>query len=249
MQRGLGFGLKIEGRGESVGERAGPDGQRASSLRFWSDDPKSLIREGSGYWRYVPENGGVRFLTLYDYRVRYGPVGALFDRVCFRPVMGWATAWSFDRLRLWMEAGVPPETTLRLTLVYSIARLSAAFVWLWHGFIPKLIFHHPDEIRMLLDAGISAAAAEKGVFMAGCFEVLLGLGTLLFWRSRAPLVLTVALMVAATALVTVYSPEFLRKAFNPVTLNLLLMSAACIALLTQPFIASAARCRRVKPQA
>src|SRR5215510_3986678 len=50
----LGFGLEIRGEGETVGERDRPDGTRASSLAFGSDDPKSLIRTGSGYWKYVP---------------------------------------------------------------------------------------------------------------------------------------------------------------------------------------------------
>jgi hypothetical protein len=99
----IGFGLRVRGEGESMGTRDGAAGERTSALRFWSDDPKSLIREGSGYWRYVPTADGVRFLTWYDYRTRFGLLGRLVDRVLFRPLMGWATAWSFDRLRLWIE--------------------------------------------------------------------------------------------------------------------------------------------------
>ena len=50
----VGFGLKIDGQGESVGERDGEGGATTSSLKFWSEDPKSLIKTGSGYWKYVP---------------------------------------------------------------------------------------------------------------------------------------------------------------------------------------------------
>src|SRR4051794_30343663 len=50
----VGFGLAIEGKGETVGQRDGATGERTSALKFWSDDPKSIIREGVGYWRYVP---------------------------------------------------------------------------------------------------------------------------------------------------------------------------------------------------
>src|SRR5207248_769928 len=53
----IGFGLKIDGQGESVGECDGNGGSRTSSLKFWSEDPKSLIKTGSGYWKYVPESG------------------------------------------------------------------------------------------------------------------------------------------------------------------------------------------------
>ncbi|MBC7763625.1 MAG: SRPBCC family protein, partial [Candidatus Saccharibacteria bacterium] len=35
--------------------------------------------------------------------------GRLLDRVMIRPLVGWMTAWSFDRLRIWAETGVEPE--------------------------------------------------------------------------------------------------------------------------------------------
>ena len=65
----IGFGLSIKGTGESVGRRAANDGDTTSALRFASNDPKFLIREGSGYWRYVPAERGLRFFTWYDYQV------------------------------------------------------------------------------------------------------------------------------------------------------------------------------------
>ncbi|AZM55588.1 hypothetical protein DMA15_25895 [Streptomyces sp. WAC 01529] len=106
--------LTVAGTGVSAGERRRPDGTRTSALRFASPHPLSLIEEGSGYWRYVPtpDGDGIRFLTGYDYRPRWGRLGALADRAVFRPLMGWATAWSFDRLRLWLERGITPERAL-----------------------------------------------------------------------------------------------------------------------------------------
>ncbi|KAB1144559.1 hypothetical protein F7R91_22185 [Streptomyces luteolifulvus] len=101
--------LTVAGTGVSAGERERPDGTRTSALRFCCPHPLSLLAEGSGYWRYIPDGDGVRFLTGYDYRPRWGAFGALADRLVFRPVMGWATAWSFDRLRLWLERGITPE--------------------------------------------------------------------------------------------------------------------------------------------
>ncbi|MGW6268239.1 hypothetical protein [Streptomyces sp. NPDC055060] len=105
--------LTLAGTGVSAGEKLRADGTRTSALRFASPHPLSLLREGSGYWRYVPDpDGGIRFLTGYDYRPRWGRFGALADRAVFRPLMGWATAWSFDRLRLWLERGITPERLL-----------------------------------------------------------------------------------------------------------------------------------------
>jgi hypothetical protein len=125
------LGLRVCGEGETIATHDSLQGQRTSSLKFWSDDPKSLIQEGSGYWKYIPHKDGVRFLTWYDYCPRFGRVGRLFDQAVFRPLIGWATAWSFDRLRLWIEKGIDPEVSLQRSLIYSIARLTVAFIWLY----------------------------------------------------------------------------------------------------------------------
>ncbi|MHC0434106.1 hypothetical protein ACX6XY_28640 [Streptomyces sp. O3] len=120
-------GLTVAGTGVSAGEKRRPDGTRTSALRFSSAHPLSLLAEGGGYWRYVPDGdadgGGVRFVTGYDYRPRWGRFGALADRLAFRPLMGWATAWSFDRLRLWLERGVSPERSLLSALAEVLLRL------------------------------------------------------------------------------------------------------------------------------
>ena len=104
--------VTISGTGVSATEPQGPDGSRTSALRFASPHPLSLLAEGSGYWHHIPDGDGVRLVTGYDYRTRWGAFGALTDRVLFRPLTVWATAWSFDRLRLWLERGVTPERAL-----------------------------------------------------------------------------------------------------------------------------------------
>ena len=96
----------IRGTGTSLGERARPDGTRTSALKFTTPDPLSPLGDGRGFWRYVPTDGGVRFITGYDYRPGWG--GTL-DRLILRRLIGWMTAWSFDRLRIWAERDEPPE--------------------------------------------------------------------------------------------------------------------------------------------
>ncbi|UYB40183.1 hypothetical protein SLV14_002775 [Streptomyces sp. Je 1-4] len=120
--------LTVDGTGVSAGERNRPDGTRTSALRFFSAHPLSLIEEGRGYWRYVPDGEELRFLTGYDYRPRWGRFGRVVDRLLFRPLMGWATAWSFDRLRLWCERGITPERSLRHALAELFARIAAVLV-------------------------------------------------------------------------------------------------------------------------
>jgi hypothetical protein len=115
--------LRISGYGEHAGTRASASGSATSCLRFWSSHPLSLIERGSGYWRYVPVGDhAVRFITGYDYDVRWGRFGRCADRV-WRPIMGRLTAWSFDRLRLWAERGIAPELTLLSTVTSIICAL------------------------------------------------------------------------------------------------------------------------------
>ncbi|MFE9248300.1 hypothetical protein [Streptomyces sp. NPDC007088] len=116
--------LTVSGTGVSAGDRLRADGERTSALRFVCAHPLVLLAEGSGYWRYVPDGAEVRFLTGYQYRTRWGRVGTLLDRLFLRPAMGWATAWSFDRLRLWLERGVSPRRSLGRALAEGAVRLA-----------------------------------------------------------------------------------------------------------------------------
>lgn len=118
-------GRTVAGTGTSVGERRRPDGTCTSALRFASPDPLSLIRRGDGWWRYVPTDDGTRFLTGYDYEPGWGRLGRAVDRLVFRRLLGWATAWSFDRLRLWVDHGVAPELALRRALLDAGLRAGA----------------------------------------------------------------------------------------------------------------------------
>lgn len=105
----------VEGVGVSLGERVRPDGTRTSALRFSTSDALSPISAGRGYWRYAPVGGGTtRFSTGYDYTPGWG---RLLDHAV-RPLLGWATAWSFDRLRIWIERGEEPERWPLLSVLW-----------------------------------------------------------------------------------------------------------------------------------
>ena len=240
----IGFGLEVRGEGETVGQRDLPDGSRSSALRFASGEPLSIIREGSGYWKYLPTNEGIRFLTWYDYRTRFGPVGALFDRLIFRPLLGWATAWSFDRLRLWLEQRVDPAHAMQQTLVHVIARVALIAVFAYQGVVPKLLTQNVDEIALLLDAGVPVGGTHIAVITLGILELAFAAALLVAWHRRWPALMCLGSMLAATAVVGMNSPRYLAAAFNPVSLNLAVACLAGIDLLVVEGIPSAARCRR-----
>ena len=243
----LGFGLRIRGVGESAGSRDGVSGDRTSALKFWSDDRKSLIREGSGYWQYERTADGTRFLTWYDYRTRFGPLGKLIDRLVFRPLMGWATAWSFDRLRLWIEKGVDPGLSMQRSLVHAIARVALAIVFLYQGLLPKLIYRHTSELSMLSDAGLGPELAARMLTTVGLLEVALGAVLVVAWRARWPFSLILVLMPITLVGVVIASPRVLVAAFNPVALNVAVAALAAVGWLTSVDLPSASRCLRTRP--
>ncbi|WP_082483965.1 hypothetical protein [Arthrobacter sp. Leaf141] len=115
----------IRGTGISLGSRHRADGQATSVLRFTTADVLSPIGEGSGYWRYIPTEEGVRFVTGYNYSPGMGRIGTIFDAHLIRPALGWATALSFDRLRLWAESGIEPERARNRWIMDAAARTCA----------------------------------------------------------------------------------------------------------------------------
>jgi uncharacterized membrane protein YphA (DoxX/SURF4 family) len=220
------------------------DGSRSSALRFGSSAPLSIIREGSGYWKYIPTTEGIRFLTWYDYRTRFGPVGALFDRMIFRPLIGWATAWSFDRLRLWLEQRVDPAQAMRQTLVHFIARIALAAVFAYQGVVPKLLARSVDEVAMLRDVGVSADVTDIAVIALGILELAFAAALLVAWHRRWPVFVCLGSMLLATAVVGLSSPRYFEAAFNPASLNLAVACLAAIDLLVLGSLPSATRCLR-----
>jgi len=237
-------GLAIKGVGESLGERTGPDGNGSSALKFGSEQWWSLIRIGSGYWKYVPVDGGVQFLTWYDYEVRFGWLGRVANRCVLKPGMGWATAWSFDRLRLWIEEGQTPAASMILASVQTVARGTIGLVWMWHGLVPKLLFHDVNERIMLAQAGLPGAVLP-GV---GWAEVVFGL--LMLGGSRWPwlFALNIGLMGAALVGVVLRSPQYVSAAFSPVTLNGCMVALSVIGLIVSKRVPTARRCLRQRPE-
>ena len=240
----IGFGLRIAGEGESVGQ-AERNGDRTSALRFWSGDRKSLIRQGSGYWRYAPTEAGIRFITQYDYETRFGVAGRGFDRI-FRPLLGWATAWSFDRLRLWLERGADPAAALDRSLVHWIGRATLSVIWLYHGIVPKLLAP-AGEIELATRAGVPGSLAPTLVVASAAIEIALGLGIVIVRDSRPLLVLSTVLAVGLALVTSARMPELLVAPFQPITRGGAMVGLASIALRADREIPSAQNCIRRPP--
>lgn len=226
-------GVTISGTGESLGDRNRADGSRWSGLKFWASDRRSILEAGAGFWRYIPTADGVRFLTRYDYRTRWGAFGRVADRWVFRPVFGWATAWSFDRLRMWLEDDVPPEHARDRSIVHAVAVAALVGVWLYQGLVPKIWKVDADEVAIWSSSlGLGTSAARAAVRASGAVEVVMGLATMLWSSKRWPFVVTLLAMPALAVATGIGDATSLTRAFNPVSLNLAVAALAATALAT-----------------
>jgi uncharacterized membrane protein YphA (DoxX/SURF4 family) len=119
-------------------------------------------------------------------------------------------------------------------LSHAVARYTLAFVFAWHGIVPKLILEHRDEWQPFADAGVGEEAARSLVRAAGWAEIAFAALLVVLGRARWTLWLVVGLMPALTIALAVTSPWIFRAAFQPLTLNLCAGALAWIALRTDP---------------
>ena len=226
----LGFGITVEGWGESVGA----PGKQTSALTFGSDDRKSLITEGAGSWTYKSEGANLRFSTVYDYKVRYGFLGRLIDTVLFRPLMLWAVRWSFDRLKIWIERGTHPTVSLRLWLSKLLARIALALVWIHEGIVPKILAVRASELELVANSGLVIGSPQRTLAILGVAEIIAGVW-LLFGRAERVTALAMSLASIAIAGLVVYvDPTAWTDPFGGISKNLGLVSCGATIWILSP---------------
>jgi hypothetical protein len=169
----IGLGIKVNGIGESMATRTKVNGESTSVLKFSSDSSISIIRKGSGYWKYRPESDGIKFFTGYDYETRWGIAGKALDKFIFRSMMVWATAWSFDCLKNWIEKGVHPSQALASQFTVTISSLVLSIAWIYQGLVPKLLFTNSGELKLIKQSGVFNGWEHEVLCVVGIGEFFL----------------------------------------------------------------------------
>lgn len=231
----LGFGLAVNGWGESVGA----PGKQTSALKFGSDDCKSLIRSGAGSWTYKEEAKQVRFSTVYDYQVRYGLPGRLIDLLLFRPLMLWAVRWSFDRLKIWIERGTHPKVSMRLWLTKLVARVALALVWIHEGIVPKIAAVRTSELELVANSGFVIGTPRTTLLLLGLAEIAAGLWLLSGKAERLAALLLSLAMIAIAALVLFTEPAAWTDPFGGISKNLGLLACGATVWMLSPLCPNA----------
>ncbi|WP_155590882.1 DoxX-like family protein [Lysinibacillus cavernae] len=237
-------GLQVSGWGESKGEHHKENGTKTSTLHFGTPQKISPIAEGKGYWQYIPNNEGLTFLTQYDYQTRYGRLGAFMD-LFFRPLMGWATALSFDVLKRWLETGENPAAQYRRFFLTMLISILFSFVWFYHGLVPKIIVQHPQEIMMTASF---FSHADQMVVWIGFAEIFFALCWLYPRGKRLLFGMQIIFFPLLTLGAIVANQSSVIAPFNPLTFNSSLWVLSIIGFIFSKDLPSAKSCRRERGQ-
>jgi len=119
----------------------------------------------------------------------------------------------------------------RLRQAHWLGRGGLAFMFAYHGLVPKLIMTAPGERTLLQAHGLGDALWFSQA--AGVAELALA-ALLLFTPGRSwPLLVAGVALLALLVDVALVQPWMLADAFNPVTLNVAGMALAAIAWVTR----------------
>ena len=111
---------------------------------------------------------------------------------------------------------------------YSI-RLSLAFLWIYQGLVPKLLFINADEIAVWQWFGLSYSYAVLAGQAAGIAEILFGL-CFLVSKERYLHTLNIITLIGLFFLIAILIPDTLIRAFNPVAMNLSMLMLSVVYL-------------------
>lgn len=114
--------------------------------------------------------------------------------------------------------------------ILKFIHYSLAFLWIYQGIFPKLLFTSQDEIAMWQAIGISADMAKLCGQAGGVAEIIFGLLFVIF-PHKILHYLNILGMFGLFILATFTLPQTLIAAFNPVVMNIAMASLSIIALM------------------
>lgn len=116
--------------------------------------------------------------------------------------------------------------------VHGLSRVTVAFVWIYHGLVPKLLGPHQDELHLAALHGMQDDHLSLLLKLAGVVEIVFGIAVLVLWRSRWPFVVSAMVLIVLLVDIAIVAPDYLWGAFNPVSLNLSVISLSLTGFIT-----------------
>ncbi|MFJ5296535.1 DoxX-like family protein [Pseudomonas sp. NPDC088368] len=118
-----------------------------------------------------------------------------------------------------------------LRQAHWLGRGGLAFMFAYHGLVPKFMALSPGELVLLRAHGLEGAPWLSHA--AGAAELMLAAVLLLVPRLNWPVMLAAFVLLGLLVDVAVMQPSMLVDAFNPVTLNVAGMVLCAVAWVTR----------------
>ena len=144
------------------------------------------------------------------------------------------TSGTFSLIKGILEHEIASSSEKTLVYIHRIARVGLAATWIYHGLVPKVIFRDWSEMTLLHDLGVDIQFVPMLLQNMGYAEIAFGALILTIWRGLWQLWATIGIMIGGLLSIAHHSPATLHAAFNPVSLNGLMIVLAVIGLLSQP---------------
>lgn len=156
--------------------------------------------------------------------------------------MIWATAWSFDCLKKWIEKGLHPKQAITAQFTVLLSSSALGLVWIYQGLIPKLLFTDTGEIEILKQSGLFTGNEKSVLTFIGWTEILFGL-TILFIHKKSIHTINIIALLLLSAAAIFSNAIIFTFPFNPFSLNISMIVISMIAILNIKYLPKASNCK------
>ena len=120
----------------------------------------------------------------------------------------------------------------KLETINIYSRYGLAFVFFYHGLVPKIIWYSPVEHKLVEAHNIDISAAIISA-VGGIFEILLAFAIIFCRKKLMPVYIATMLLLVLLLDVGFVMPELLIEAFNPVSTNIAALVLCYVIQLSQ----------------
>jgi DoxX. len=119
-----------------------------------------------------------------------------------------------------MSLPADPEANARLLLVFKrVARFCLAFIWIYLGFVPKLLTPLPFEQEVVRKTGLYFSSPELTIRVIGIFEIALGIWLLTGIKEKLACLVTSGFLIVLMIIAVIVEPMLLAGPFGGIAKN------------------------------
>ncbi len=110
--------------------------------------------------------------------------------------------------------------------VATVARIALGFIWIYEGFVPKILFLRPDQLALVERSGLVWRSPEWTLHLLGATQVAMGVWLLVGLAERAAVAIASGWMCLLIVLVVRSNPGLLVDPYGALVKDLSLLASA-----------------------